>query len=429
MQKHKKISIVIIGIILLGIVVIPLMTPSTPAEARQTLIYDVDLCIPIEDSSLAEGLDSLGNVRYVGSLEGCEVLIIGNGYLSKPTDVIYDQLVNRIASDAGFLIVIDGAKGLRSAFLDTILKALDANGLRMPVMPIENAAADKTSYPIDPRLYTADIVAVSFKPYGFTVIESKDDVVNDIAFAVNNYLEDKEAYACSNSSIGSGIGISLAAYVLPTTMSEDPPDDTEYVGYIGWKSNTSYGMWGEPCGKEVVKVDYYYSNATTAAGTYKFFFAYVQHSAIGYGFLGIFLHPPRYFYSTTDWNTGTYSDQVLDDWGPTNSGENTVISYSVGAGSSLGSSVTITYSVEGGLVIKWWDQSDPEYGLAKTKHYITDSVIDVTYQVEPSSTGILDPRIDGSEPMTVNHVFEITSGFTSTISFGANLYHNDVDET
>ncbi len=416
---------------MLSLATFPLSISSVPVDEQQRLPDGVDLCIPVEDSDLAaQELAAFGNIRYVGSLEDCEVLIVGNGYLSKDTNITYEQLADRLSSDVGFVIVIDGAKELRHAFIDTILNALDANGLRMPVIPIEDTAGEKTSI-IDPRFYSADIVAISFKPYGFTFVESRGETVNDIAFAVNNYFEDKQAYAANNVYTSSGTRMSPAAFVMPAELGEDPPTNMTFVGYIGWKVASVTGGWGEPVGQEQVKVTYYYCSTTTAEGTYKFFMAYAKHWAMGYGFMGLWLYHPHNFYSITDWNTDTYSDQILDDWGPTNSGSNTVITYGLTIGVSGQNPIataSISYSIEGGLTIAWWDQGNPANGLAKTKHNIANAVIDTGYMVEPSSIAFLDPEIGGAEPMVVSHQYQIDGDFSCTISFSANLYNNDVNE-
>ncbi len=197
------------------------MSSSTAAatDTQQKLPEGVDLCIPIEDSDLAtQGLSSLGNIKYVESLEGCEVLVVGEGYLSKATNIIYEQLANRLACEDGFVVVIDGAKELRSAFIDIMLEALSANGLRMPVMTIERPDVDEQAYSIDPRFYTVDIVAISFKPYGLTFIESKNDVASDIAYVVNNYFDGKQAYTMSYIGAGSGTRMRPAAVVSPHVL-------------------------------------------------------------------------------------------------------------------------------------------------------------------------------------------------------------------
>ncbi len=402
---------------------------SSSTDQQPKLPDGVDLCIPVEDSDLvSQGLSSLGNIRYVDSLESCEALVVGSGYLSKATSDIYEQLADRLASDTGFVIVIDGAKELRNNFVGEVLKALEANGLRMPVMPIEGADAEKASFSNDPRLCTADIVAISFKPYGFTLIDYKRNAAYDIGFAINNYFEEKQIHSLGDVNTGSGTRMSPAAFVSPTQLTYT---NWTYVGYIGWKTLTVYGEWGEPLGTEEVKVTYYYTSATTAEGTYKFFMAHTQHWAMGYGFLGIWFYHPHNFYSTTDWNTDTYSDQVLDDWGPKNSGSNTVITYGLSVGVSGQDPVataSISYSVEGGLTIAWWDQGSPSSGIAKTKHNLANPDIDTGYTVEPSSIGFLDPEIGGAEPMVVNHQFLIDGDFNCNITFGAYLYNNDVDE-
>ncbi len=184
-------------------------------------------------------------------------------------------------------------------------------------------------------------------------------------------------------------------------------------------------------GYEEARVSYYYCETTTAVGTYKFFLAWAQHSGIGYTYLHIFTWYPRVFISIIDWNTDLFLDQELDDWGPKSTGSNTVVTYGLTAGISGGdptASASVSYSVDGGLLIAWSSQTVAAQGFHKTTHNIGADKYDVAYTVEPSSVGLLDPEIDGSEPMTVYQQFDITATYSCGVNWWASLYNNYATE-
>ncbi len=430
MQYSKTMSMLLLCILILSILAFPSAKSSVSSYQQKKLPDGIDLCIPIEDSNLAsQELSSLGHIKYVDTLEGCEVLVVSSGYLGTSSNVLFEQLANRLTSEDGFVIVIVGAKELRSNFMEIILEALRINGLRIPVTLIGSADAEKATFSIDQRLYTVDIVAISFKPYGYTVVENTSDVVSGIAFAVNNYFEEKQVRSINILGTNMGTRMSPAALIGPTSISTV---NWTYIGYIGWKSVIAYGGWPmyEPQGSEEAKVSYYYCSATTGEGTYKFFMAYIQHWAMGYRYV-IRDFNPHTFYSITDWNTDLFIDQILDDWGPKNSGTSATITYGLSIGVSGNdpcATASFTYSVPGGLDISWADQTVPSNGFAKTRHYLANPSIDVGYTMEPSSIAFLDPEIDGAEPISVYHQFQIDGDFYCTIYFWANLYNNDVDE-
>lgn len=164
--------------------------------------------------------------------------------------------------------------------------------------------------------------------------------------------------------------------------------------------------------------------------------ANTQHSAIGYNG-----YSPKKFVSVTDWNTDTWEGQVLHQWGPKNGGSNTQITFTLTAGvqgEEPVATATISYSVQGGLEIRWKDHTVPDKGYVKTLHEIPDSKSDVTYTLEPSSIGLLDPNKQGGGvlPMIIDHEFktELQKWWlwpdikTIDISFTVALYDSNVAE-
>ena len=248
-----------------------------------------------------------------------------------------------------------------------------------------------------------DIVALSVKPFGIFVVEHSIDPTSDLRQITRTFNEEK------------------SMELLSTNIK-----NFKYIGYIGWKSKTL-----ENVGKECVKVDYYIAKTTVSGKTYRFFLANTQHSAIGYNG-----YSPKKFVSVTDWNTDTWEGQVLHQWGPKSEGSNTQITFTLSAGVAT---ATISYSVQGGLKISWKDQTIPDEGYVKTLHEIPDSKSDVTYTLEPSSIGLLDPNKQGGVlPMIVDHEFKTelqkkvwlwwTDTKTIDISFTVALYDSGVVE-
>jgi len=240
------------------------------------------------------------------------------------------------------------------------------------------------------------------------IIERTGNPVSDLKLITHTFNEEKSIESCSTNI-----------------------ENFNYIGYIGWKSKTT-----DNTGKEAVKVNYYIAKTTVGGKTYRFFLANTQHSAIGYNG-----YSPKEFISITDWNTDTWEGQVLHQWGPKNEGSNTQITFTLTAGvqgEEPIATATISYGVQGGLEIRWKDQTVPDDGYVKTLHDIPNSKSDVTYTVEPSSIGLLDPNKNGGVlPMIVDHEFKTefqkqvlwwTDTKTIDISFTVALYDSNVAE-
>ncbi len=262
---------------------------------------------------------------------------------------------------------------------------------------------------IDSRLFKSSIIAFSYNPYGIILVENVHLLVSDIADCMMLFQNTPNKKAFSTNSI--------------TRM-----EGFDFLGYIGWKNAEARGWLGELAGEMWVKAEYYYGSQTATDGTvYKFFYAYVIHSAKGYSPFGI-SRPPGVFITRTDWKTRYFEGQVLWDWGPKNvGGPLSTITYSVTAGTSGQKPtllVEVSYSSPSGTYFKWFDQTDPGDGIAEVKHEVVNSMTYATFTVEPSSIGLLDPNKQGGyEPMLVKHYMKtLFTDIPAEISFNVMLY-------
>ncbi len=376
-------------------------------------VIDITTVSDVVGKDMKEAIKKeIPNTKILNNISGlrsnCEIYIANENVLKGTTAVeLYSNLAKRMKG-SGFIIVLYKVdKNEKRKFLEAWLKALTRAGYKMPVIPISKASRDKKSFKIDERVFNADIVALSVKPFGIFVIENSNNPLLDLRLITHTFNEEK------------------SMELLSTNIK-----NFKYIGYIGWKSKTL-----ENVGKESVKVDYYIAKTTVGGKTYRFFLANTQHSAIGYNG-----YSPKKFVSVTDWNTDTWKGQVLHQWGPKNEGSNAQITFTLTAGvqgEEPVATATISYSVQGGLEIRWEDHTVPDEGYVKTLHEIPDSKSDVTYTLEPSSIGLLDPNKQGGVlPMIIDHEFktELQKWWlwpdikTIDISFTVALYDSNVAE-
>lgn len=360
------------------------------------------------DKELQETSIKIPNVKILNAVDEIrsdhEVFVINESVLKETTAVeLYNNLAKRM-EDGGFAVVLYKVdKDEKRKFFEAWLKALTKSGQKMPLIPVSKVSEDKKSLKIDERVFAADIVALSARPFGMFIIEESDDPVSDLEIVTHTFNEEKSIESLSASI-----------------------ENFDYIGYIGWKTKAI-----ENIGKESVKVDYYVARTSVGGKTYRFFLAKPQHSAIGYDG-----YSPKKFVSVTDWKTDTWKGQVLHQWGPKNEGSNTQITFTLTAGGEDAvAAATISYSVQGGLEIRWEDQTVPDDGYVKTLHEIPDSRSDVAYTLEPSSIGLLDQNKPGGYlPMIVGHEFktELQKWWWDTktidVSFTVALYDSNVAE-
>ncbi len=415
-----------------------LVLNTSHATMTGPVVINSTVCLPQEDSNLAASLSSLSiNPVITSSFQSCNAVVVSTGYLShKPLDIM-NSLAARMSSGGGFVVVLSGANDQRQNFLGAWMKALTINHAKMPVMPIISFSSDKKSFTIDTRMFTAPLIAFSFKPFGVSISESALDLASNVAWAVNNF--ESEAGVPSTASISSILeGGGAQSQGSSNQISSLTESGMSFIGYIGWRTSDIHGWFGEYEGTQSVKVEYYYTSATTGNGKYEFFLAHIWHSAYGVcAWTGCY--SPNTWDSVTDWKTSTYAGQVLHDWGPKNSGTNAQVTFGLTVGADATgpqASASITYGVPGGLQIDWADQTVPQNGYVKAHenmHTHGPDNHDTTYTVEPTSTGFLDPTLPaGGEPMIVSHSFSVTvdidccGGSGTSLSFNAWLYSNSV---
>jgi hypothetical protein len=102
------------------------------------------------------------------------------------------------------------SKEEKEKFIQAWLKALSKSGHKVTVLPVSEVAEDKKSLKLDERIFKADLVVFSARPFGIFVVEDSDDVSKDLG------LMEMTIYG-----------------------KADDIKNFEYLGYIGWKTKTS----------------------------------------------------------------------------------------------------------------------------------------------------------------------------------------------
>jgi hypothetical protein len=189
-----------------------------------------------------------------------------------------------------------------------------------------------------------------------------------------------------------------------------------FVGTVGWYTVHYYTyLSGQRylLGWLSVKSDYYYTEQSTAQGTYYFFLDYPTVSAQGeMTWFGANWMPINY-HSLMGWETSVWPGQELFSWGPQNSGSSGTISFGLGVNSD-GTTASVSYSVSSGLPISWSDTSNPAGGNASALETIWGESYGATYTVNPSSVGELNPTLPGGfEPMIMHSYYGVDNQITT----------------
>ncbi len=329
---------------------------------------------------------------------------------------------------------------------EIMLKYFGSRGIEL-VLPVEKYDfKNKLGAPqLDRRIFTAQALAFTINPNGIIVIESLTDIPQTLILLLkwSNLIPEPNTTQNKISMIVGSHSIKSIKYF-------------KFIGYIGWiKTNFTGSVCHETTGYMAVKVDYYYTSATTPSGkVYHAWLVHVEHSAKGYRttccnpwpFCSTINHYPKVFISKVNWRTTDWPGQVLDDWQPKNTGTAQTISFTVTwqAGVSVGKDAhaSVSYSAATSLTspnnpyFEWYDISDPADGVAAAKHivklpknYDISKLNNVLFTVEPTSIGFLDQDKDGGcLPMIISQTFKtiLNTGDTVTISFNAHLYQNRV---
>jgi len=99
-----------------------------------------------------------------------DVYIVNKNVLKRTRAIeLYNNLAKRIKR-SGFVVVLYKVdKNEKRKFLEAWLKALTKAGYKMSVIPISKVSKDKKSLKIDERVLTADLIALSAKPFGMFI--------------------------------------------------------------------------------------------------------------------------------------------------------------------------------------------------------------------------------------------------------------------
>ena len=313
------------------------------------------------------------------------------------------------------IIELYGSKDDKKIIIKAWSDFLNSMKIKQAVIPIDASVAnnikDSEPYalPVDKRIYDAAGLALSVVRVndsagtGIFVLEDITDIDYDIAFVAKIFEETPDIVAYK---------LTIKSKKLMLSNSIIRLEGFKFLGFIGWKHSNMY------IGEQWVKTEYYYAEAESGGNKYRFYLAYNIHSQKYYVSLGV----PLTFATVTDWKTRTYSGQVLWDWGPKNWGCGGTVSIELSAGGA-GASVGISYSAPLGAVFCYYDNTDPGDGVFAVTHQVTgNSLPFVTYTVEPSSIGLLDPtRPGGTLPMIVSHRF--VGSYGGSIAYTVALYY------
>jgi len=360
---------------------------------------------------------------------------------SKPIDML-DRLLGSLRGESRVAIMIlnpeHSVEKMRDV-LEILLKYYGSRGeyVILPVDPEYMYIDKKQVPPIDQRVFKADALVFSINPKGVIIIDSLYDDSSFVLVTVMKWselinpdsLNDKAKKVIGTSSIIEQKGVN-------------------YLGYIGYltKNWTGQGC-GEITGIMGVKLDLFYTNVTATTGTvYHAFFVHVNHEAKGYRTYcrGSYIdHYPKKFNTTIDWKTTTWPGQVLDNRDPKGYGTQQTISYTtgwIGASLGTGASLSVVYSSSTTITqpnapyYQYADYSDPWYGIASVVHNVEkpsslpDSQLNyVTFTVEPTSVGFLDPnKAGGFPPMIIRGYFTTVNnhGDSATITVSIYMYPN-----
>ncbi|MEM3754003.1 MAG: hypothetical protein QW778_05410 [Candidatus Micrarchaeaceae archaeon] len=438
------------------VIIIMLMSPipifcltTDYAQNQYNVKAQISGSLPIYMSPLDENIfglihSNIPNVILTNSFTApnVTVMLLGYNYLTETSSTgLLNMFSTKIHDGYGFSVIIYESYNQRHKFFDAWFKALQLNKLRMPVVFAYTFNENKSNLQLDPFIYSAPAVAISFAPFGMYVIPNGTNIYRGIISAVNKFSNE----ATVNGGLISDYINQKQSPISPMVINENT--FTNYLGYLGWYSNNAYSyVW--PFGPTVkaatqgAAVDYYEAQTTNAKGTWYFFLAYTRNTVYMYSY-------SRYSFtlnnmeSITNWNTSKFPGQVLYDWGPINSGSTSDVSFtlSVGIGiEGISVSVSVSYSEPNGIPITWQDKTNPSSGYVNTAEQlgsIADPAKDyVTYEVSPSSIGLLDPtKSGGYPPLLGTQIFEVNggninafiSGWSSQISWNFALWPSSVN--
>jgi hypothetical protein len=346
-------------------------------------------------------------------------------------------LIGDGGSNAVIILNPDRDEAKARLALEVVLKFWGAKGRELPlpidpdIVPIpQNKSALP---PLDKRIFKAFALAFTTNPPGFIVIENPGDMTYNILTIMKwgNMVKDLATLA--------GIERVAGEESIVSTQGVTP------IGYIGWLGTYMYGkVCNEVTGEMDVKIDIFYTATTTSSGAiYHAWFIHPVHTARGLQSVcqgKTYDHHPSKFNTTIDWRTWTWPGQVLDNWEPKNAGSAATISFtlvwSLGMQLDKQSSITVQYSAATTITqpatpyFRWWDYTAPAKGIHSVIHEVvippgisTSQLNGVTFTVEPSSVGFLDPTKPGGVlPMITCTYFTTYNNYNDVASLRLCLY-------
>ena len=334
----------------------------------------------IDIQAIANGKIILINLEQLSMrdvvLDG-KVLIVSSGEAPRLPTLLWGK------RKPSMIMVVNDGNGDMGLAVASVAKLVQGS-MPMIVDPA-SITKDKKALRLHPALKSADAVLLDVQGHGLMVVES--------------LTPGALSRALSLAALSAGPAVNDGRTAEPFTTHIT---GFQWIGYIGWVkasagSSLNYG------GEMQVRVDYYYA-ASSSSASLGFWLAEVKHLATG-DCAGPD-SPPEWFLAVTDWETTLFPGQVLVDWGPKNSPQQSTISYSLTA-STTGVGATLTYSAPAGSYYTVFDYTNAADGLVKIKHIVGNGVCGVTYTTEPASIGMLDPgKPGGTLPMIVCHRFE-----------------------
>jgi hypothetical protein len=456
--KGKSILVIVVGIIVvISLVTIALMGGTSKVGAQVIFPdYLIDLSragvyVYVSESALhylnISKLQRLGlsvNVVSVDSLLNVErpaMLIISVSDVERygPVNMLskFLTLIGDGGSDAVVMLNPGRDEAKARLALEVVLKFWGAKGRALPlptdpdITPIPQNKS--TLPPLDKRIFKAFALAFTTNPLGFIVIENPGDMTYSILTIMKwgNMVKDSAALA----SIGRVVGEEGIVSIQGVTP----------IGYIGWLNAYMYGkVCNEVTGEMNVKIDIFYTATALPSGaTYHAWFIHPVHSARGLQSVcqgKTYDHYPSKFNTTIDWRTWTWPGQVLDNWEPKNTGSAATISFtltwSLGAQPGKQPSISLQYSPAITITqsatpyFRWWDYTAPAKGVHSVIHEVvvppgisTSQLNGVTFTVEPSSVGFLDPtKPGGTLPMITCAYFTTYNNYGDVASLRLCLY-------
>ncbi|AAB90122.1 predicted coding region AF_1135 [Archaeoglobus fulgidus DSM 4304] len=103
---------------------------------------------------------------------GEKMYLAEEDFLKKVTPLeLYESLAEKIENSSFTIVLHKVSKEEKEKFIQAWLKALSKSGHKVTVLPVSEVTEDKKSLKLDERIFKADLVAFSARPFGIFVVE------------------------------------------------------------------------------------------------------------------------------------------------------------------------------------------------------------------------------------------------------------------